>query len=298
MYYLVMCGNFSSPVRFPKAAVVNANFAQFSAGQVFKVQCVKSRMVLWCKAGTGSVSVGPNVYAMESGCCLFLPWAHQIRYKASLDDPFLLGGVHIIPEHDTDKAITFTVPHDEQNPLASVSFRRDIAILELSEVMLRSLDFSSPLAHLLEYIVRLFIQSNPEEWIARQLAQQLLSEWLCFEHRGQTHDSGIPLELARMKQYIDTHLHRLLSLQDLVEFSQLSASTVGRMFRKHLNTTPVSWIIRIKIERAKILLRSRRMSVGQIGHEVGIPDPYYFSKCFKKETGFSPQEYKKQGVWI
>jgi len=38
--------------------------------------------------------------------------------------------------------------------------------------------------------------------------------------------------------------------------------------------------------------------VAQVGEQVGIPDPYYFSKCFKKATRVSPREYQNQTVWI
>jgi len=284
--------------RFTKSVIVHANYAQFSAGQVTLATCVNSRMVLWCKAGTGSVSVNKNVCDMDAGRCLFLPWNHHIQYQASVDDPFLLGGVHIVPEHALNKPIVFDVAHNEQHPLARVSFRHDIEIPEIPGLKMGFLDPSAPLIHLLEYIAGLFVQGNPEEWMARQLARQLLCEWLRFEKQSEMHDHSIPPKLERMKQYIASRLHESLSLRDLVEFAQLSSSTVGRMFREHLNTTPVEWIIRVKMERAKVLLRTRRISVAQVGEQVGIPDPYYFSKCFKKATRVSPREYQNQTVWI
>jgi len=293
-----MQGESSSPDRFTKSTVVYANFAQFGAGQTSLNPYVRSRMVLWCKAGTGSVTVNKNVCSMEAGRCLFLPWGHHIKYEASREDPFLLGGVHIIPEHDLHKAITFDVAHDERHPLTQTSFRRDIEIPELTGLKLGFMDANTPLFHLLEYIVGLFVQGAPEEWMARHLARQLLSEWLRFEQRSEMYDHGVPPNLERMKQFITFRLHQPLSLRDLVEFSQLSPATVGRMFRDHLNTTPVAWILKMKIERAKILLRTRHISVAQVGEQVGIPDPYYFSKCFKKETGIPPREFQNQTVWI
>jgi len=89
-----------------------------------------------------------------------------------------------------------------------------------------------------------------------------------------------------------------LSLSHLVEFTKLSPSTVGRLFRTHLHTTPVAWITKMKMEKAKLLLRARRLSVAEVAAQVGIPDPYYFSKCFKKETGSAPLAYRRQTSWI
>ena len=289
----------SSPGRFSKAAIARANASQLKAGQSIQFPCVKSRMVLWCKAGTGTVTVNNLACPMEVGRCLFLPWGHQIHYQASADGPFFMSGIHIIPEHDFVPNFSYEVPHSEEHPLARAPFRRDLDIPELAGIKLGFLSASTPLAHLLEYIVGLFVQGPPEEWMARSLARQLLSECLRFEQRSEMYDHGVPPELERVKQYIAFHLHQPLSLRDLVEFSHLSASTVGRMFRQYLHTTPVLWILRMKMERAKMLLSTRHNTVAEVGAQVGIPDPYYFSKCFKKVTRCSPREYQKQAaVWI
>jgi transcriptional regulator GlxA family with amidase domain len=85
-----------------------------------------------------------------------------------------------------------------------------------------------------------------------------------------------------------------VSLCHLAEFARLSPATVGRLFRRHLGTTPVTWIMRVKIERARLLLRTRRLSVAEVARAVGFADPYYFSKCFRKVTGQSPLAYRQQ----
>jgi transcriptional regulator GlxA family with amidase domain len=101
-----------------------------------------------------------------------------------------------------------------------------------------------------------------------------------------------------MLEFIEFNLQRPLSLRDLVAFSRLSASTVERLFRDHLNRSPVSWILATRIKRAQSVLLARQFSVAQVAAQVGIPDPYYFSKRFKKQTGQSPREYRKKTTWI
>ena len=101
-----------------------------------------------------------------------------------------------------------------------------------------------------------------------------------------------------MRQYVIARLHQPLSLRDLVEFSRLSPSTVGRLFRERLQMTPVAWIMRLKMERAQMLFRTRRLSVNEVGEQVGFSDPYYFSKCFKKASGLSPRDYRKKNYWF
>jgi len=278
--------------------VAHANCAQFTPREKHSYPCVKSRMVVWCKAGTGTVIANGKSCLFESGRYLLLPWGHSIKYEASAEDPFLLGGIHIIPAHLPKRPLTFDVAHDSAHPLANASFRRDIQIPEFPDLKLGWLNAEAPLGHLLEYIVRAFVSRPPQEEMARWMARQLLCELVSSEQRSEVHDHGVPPEIERMKEFISFHISSPLSLRELVEFSGLSPSTVERLFRKYLRTTPVAWILSAKMERAKVLLRTRRLSVAEIGSEVGIPDPYYFSKRFRRVCGKSPLEYRRQGCWL
>ena len=57
---------------------------------------------------------------------------------------------------------------------------------------------------------------------------------------------------------------------------------------------PLAYVLHCKMERAKELLRDPRYSVRQAGIEVGMQDPYHFSKQFKHITGISPSAFMKQ----
>lgn len=298
MYNFVVSTASCATRGFPGAVVVYANFAQFSRGQKIQFPCVRSRMVLWCKSGSGTVTVNGKLCPFEAGRYLVLPWKHAIRYQAGEDDPFLLGGVHLIADHREDHPVLFDVAHDEQHPLAHAAYRRDVPIPELASVKLGWLQNNAPLLHLLEYIVHLFCRSSPEPWMARQLGRQLLCELIYCEQASTVHEYNVPPEVERMTRFIASQARQPLSLRDLVEFMQLSPATVGRLFRQHLKTTPVHWIRNMRMERAKTLLRTQRLSVAQVGAQVGIADPYYFSKCFKRHTGQSPSDYRRQTGWM
>jgi AraC-like DNA-binding protein len=284
--------------RFASSLVAYANYAQFGPGERVLNPIVMSRMVLWCKAGTGEITVDGASFPFEAGRYLVLPWQHKVEYRASRDDPFLLAGVHLIPHHKHQKSIVYEVAHTETHPLAHATFRRDIPIPELIGVKSGWLNDHAALGYLLEYIVNAFIREHPPEWLARQLARQLFSELVRVPQRGESFDHESALEIERMRQYVATRLNQPLSLRDLVEFSRLSPSTVGRLFRDNLQVTPVEWITRLKMERAQMLFRTRRLSIAQVGEQVGFPDPYYFSKCFRKATGHSPRDYRKKNHWL
>ena len=75
-----------------------------------------------------------------------------------------------------------------------------------------------------------------------------------------------------------------LQVSDLVEFFQDIPIYVG--------IPPLGYLQFQKMERAKTLLRGG-MSVRQTGVEIGMPDPYHFSKQFKHIVGMSPTAYLK-----
>jgi AraC-like DNA-binding protein/mannose-6-phosphate isomerase-like protein (cupin superfamily) len=274
--------------RFEHAVVAYANYKQFVVGERISFPKVRSRMVLWCLEGRGQVTVNRERFDFEPGRYLVLPWNHAVRYQPADVDPFLLAGVHVVPWHDPAAPVLFTVAHDDRHELADSKSRRDVTITEMAGVRAVWLKPQSPLTHLLEFITQQFIAEVVTEWSARQSAQLLMAELV----RGDRAAPAVPPELQRLQRFITDHLGRPMSLSDLTAFSSLSASTVGRLFRAHLKMTPVSWILQTKMQRAKTLLRTTRLSVSEVGRRVGIEDPYYFSKCFKHETGQSPRAYR------
>lgn len=292
MYYFVM------PIHpsHARAVVVHANHAQFAPSQIVKYNGVASRMVLWCQAGTGTVTVNGQKFLMDAGLLLVLPWKHTVRYDADADNPFRLGGVHILPHHAKSRPVKFAVAHEEGHPLAAARWRRDTRLADIPELKALRMSMHEPLPHLLEYIVSVFLHRQPQCAWAREMAGLVLHEVADAVRRPAL--TSCPPELERMRQYIESHLDQPVSLRDLADFASLSHATVGRMFRQHLDTTPVTYILRHKMERARPLLRNRRYSVTEVASAVGFSDPYYFSKCFKRHTGHSPQQYRSGAHWL
>lgn len=281
--------------------VLLANHYQFSNSQRIFHPSVKSRMLLWCKSGKGVVDINHSRYEMMPGAVLFLPWNHSITYEAAERNPFLLGGLHLIPFHSIEHPVRFFIPHRENNALSAVSFRRDVEIDGIRGITSSIWNKTTPLFQLAEYAVRMFQERIPTESEARILAELFVGELTHFFKtkdifKGRDDASGGALE--GIFQFIDTHLHEPLDLRRLVRFSGKSPSTLCRLFNHYKETTPLNYILNRKIEAARRLLASETMTVAQVGQKVGIDDPYYFSKLFKKRTGRSPKEYRRSVAFL
>ncbi len=67
-----------------------------------------------------------------------------------------------------------------------------------------------------------------------------------------------------------------------------------RTFRQAYGISPLAYMNSLRIERAKLLLTDTELPAGRIGREVGFDNPAYFSRMFRRHTGMSPGEYRKQ----
>ncbi|WP_018933233.1 AraC family transcriptional regulator [Gracilibacillus lacisalsi] len=95
-------------------------------------------------------------------------------------------------------------------------------------------------------------------------------------------------------QYMIDHLHTTIKLSTLAKFIGLSKQHVIYIFKKETGFPPIDYFIRLKMQRACEMLDLTDMSIKEICNSLGITDPYYFSRLFKKIMGSSPTAYRKE----
>ena len=83
-----------------------------------------------------------------------------------------------------------------------------------------------------------------------------------------------------------------MTVKDYADMCNLSESRFSHRFSEIIGTSPKQYIINLRIDAAKELLINSDMSVLQIGETVGFLTQNYFSRIFKKQTGFSPLYYR------
>ncbi len=99
--------------------------------------------------------------------------------------------------------------------------------------------------------------------------------------------------VRRAMAYIHEHFAEPLTREDLARHVGMSDDYLTASFRKELGMTPVAYITRCRINQAKHLLRTTTQSVTEIGLAVGFSDSSYFSRVFRRETGQSPEMWRR-----
>jgi len=85
-----------------------------------------------------------------------------------------------------------------------------------------------------------------------------------------------------------------LSIQKLCAYLHISAGYFSGLFKKEIRVTYGQYLMGIRMEAAKDMLRSTELKAFEIAKKVGFTDPNYFSLCFKKSASISPKDYRSR----
>ncbi|NLJ91224.1 MAG: response regulator [Clostridiales bacterium] len=94
--------------------------------------------------------------------------------------------------------------------------------------------------------------------------------------------------------YISNNYHKDLSLDDISREVDISPYYFSKLFKEETGENFIDYLTKVRINKAKHMLRNNKCSIKEICIEVGYSDPNYFSRIFKKTTGKTPTEYREQ----
>ena len=110
------------------------------------------------------------------------------------------------------------------------------------------------------------------------------------------HTDGISPIVKNCCDYIGVHINEKLSIGDLAERAGYSEYYFSRKFKQEMGCSINEYIMREKIERAKVLLSTTNMSILDISVALSFNSRSYFSDTLQKIAGISPGEYRKQNI--
>ncbi|MCJ8014295.1 response regulator [Paenibacillus sp. KQZ6P-2] len=110
---------------------------------------------------------------------------------------------------------------------------------------------------------------------------------------AQGRQSGYNQLVENAKEYIRLHYQDCeISINKVCKHLHISTGYFSSIFKKEVKMTFVNYLMQIRMEAAKELLRSSDLKTFEIAERIGFSDPNYFSFCFRKKFGISPKEYR------
>lgn len=101
-------------------------------------------------------------------------------------------------------------------------------------------------------------------------------------------------QLAAVMNYIAANYTSSIRLEELATMAHMSTSHFERVFRETFHTSPIDYIIRLRLRKACELMRQPHYSISQIALDVGFGDSNYFARQFKRIIDKTPTEYRRE----
>ena len=117
--------------------------------------------------------------------------------------------------------------------------------------------------------------------------------YMLTDDSGEFHYSdGSNAHIERSLRIMQNNVFEKLTLEELADKLKLNKSYFIRLFSKKMNTTPMKYFTRLKIEAASSMLISTAMPIYEISDKLCFYSEFHFSKSFKQHKGLPPRDYR------
>ena len=110
----------------------------------------------------------------------------------------------------------------------------------------------------------------------------------------QKTDSIVHSQKDIIKDYIDRNYKKDISAKDVAGILGYSDVYFSKVFKQLFDDNFINYLTKIRIDRAKVLLKDISFNIKEVGKSVGYADSNYFTKVFKRSIGMSPSEYRNR----
>ena len=129
--------------------------------------------------------------------------------------------------------------------------------------------------------------------LCTQVLLLLLRGRAAKQEREEPSATAENLLVERALLYIDAHFMRHLTVKEVAQHIHVSPSYLATLFKRQLYVSPLRHIQRLRLAQSRHLLQKGEESIAQVAAALNYATPQHFSRCFKKEFGFSPREFTR-----
>lgn len=235
---------------------------------------IREYVFIYCMDGKGWYSLGGRKFEVNKDQYFILPPGEAHEYGASDAQPWTIYWIHFRGVLAQFYAGDCHAPNDVKPGMKSRINNR----INLFEEIFHTLN-SSYAIESLRYAMATF-----QHYLASLRYLQQYRDAACNSNSGDVVNMTI--------HFFEENLERHLTLKDISESVNLSASRLSALFRQKIGYSPLSYFILLKVKKACELLDTTDMKINQVGSKLGFEDPYYFSRQFSKVMGMSPKSYR------
>jgi AraC-like DNA-binding protein len=227
--------------------------------------------LILCLRGKGWTRIAGRTHQVRRGDLVWINCHHPHEHGAVADDPWEVYWIRA-----------------EGPRLAQLSDL--LAVRDAPVIGGMDLRAASPV---FKELFRLIPADSPESpaLIHAQVAE-LVAQAYCARQRLGDLTPKVPPALARCVEQMKLFYFEKHTVPSLARLAGLSPTHFSRVFKSSFGTSPIDWLRRERISQAKRRLADTADDIKEIAEQVGYSDRYFFSKDFKKHTGFTPTQFR------
>ena len=229
-----------------------------------------SFLILYTYSGHGSIVYQDKTYQLKEGDGVFINCMDYHFYKVegkSWDTAVLHLYGSLLPELHAQYMQNGTAAFHENTPGKYQHYLEKLLALYSYPHLYRDWQVSACIDNMLNYLLL-----------------------LGSEEAGKRNDT--PQDIQYLMKYMENNYTERLTLDYLASFANMNKYYLSKEFKKYTGFSPNDYLISLRIDQAKTLLKSTSMPASKIAHEVGIHDINNFTNLFKKKTGMTPIQYR------
>jgi len=100
--------------------------------------------------------------------------------------------------------------------------------------------------------------------------------------------------LSEIITYMNEMVSEPITIEEICHKFSISRSSLQSLFKTHLHDSPKNYLINIKLQKSKELIRENRYTISEIAFTLGFSSIHYFSRLFKQHFDIPPSEYAKK----
>jgi transcriptional regulator GlxA family with amidase domain len=241
----------------------------------------------------GSPQSDLHIKAVERHAQL-LPWLREryaagVTLAASCSGSFLLAEAGLLNERPATTSWWLTNAFTTRYPRVHLDVRSMLTECDRLICSGTGMSHVDLMLHLIEKLA------------GRELAR-MCAKYAVLDHRRRSQAPYIVLSyvqrfdplIMKVEKWVKENLRADLNDDAIAAYAAVSVRTLARRFKESTGDSPRSFVQKVRLEAGKALLESTHLRVDAILERIGYMDASAFRRLFKRHTGLSPSEYRRQ----
>lgn len=238
---------------------------------------IDQHIIIYCVEGKGQAEIEKKKYQLKPDSFIIIPAGKPHSYSADEDDSWTIFWIHF--KGNIAQTIVEAMTNQLNGHHGILTFQQKR--ISLFDDIYLSLERGYGYDNL--------CYANMCLW--HYLSSFLYDDKFNLSEKKQSKSEDV-IELSI--NYMQNHLSQILQLGEIARAVNVSASHYSFLFRKKTGFAPMEYFIQLKIQKACQYLLFTDLHIKVIADQLGVQDPYYFSRMFTKVMGMSPKQYRNK----